>query len=234
MTNPNIYAGRQPAEIGCYSLKEAAHHLQLPLATVRSWVFGRRYPTEAGEKTFHPLLKIADPKTPALSFHDLVELHVLGAIRREHQVHMPAVRKAIAFLRKTFDTQYPLSSRAMLTDGKDLFIEHYGKLVSVSEQGQMALKEVLELYLKRIDRSPSGLPIRLFPYTRADIRQAPPKSIVIDPRVQFGRPCLVGTGITTSIIVERYRAGESVQELANDYRCETHGIEEAIRYETAT
>ena len=57
--------------------------------------------------------------------------------------------------------------------------------------------------------------------------------MVIDPRVQFGRPCLAGRGIPTAIITERYKAGDSIQILADDYRCPAHEIEEAIRYETA-
>ncbi len=56
---------------------------------------------------------------------------------------------------------------------------------------------------------------------------------MIDPEVQFGRPCLTGTGVPTGIIMERYRAGDSIEELARDYRCSPNGIEEAIRYQTA-
>ncbi len=153
-----IYRSQRPADIAAYSLKEAAHHVQLPPATVRSWILGRRYRTEAGERVFQPLLKIIDPQARLLSFRDLVELHVLGAVRREHRVRMPAVRKAIAFLRKTLQTNHPLSCQEMLTDGKDLFIERYGKLVSASESGQMALREVLDLYLQRIERGAGGVP----------------------------------------------------------------------------
>ena len=53
----------------------------------------------------------------------------------------------------------------------------------------------------------------------------------MDPRVQFGRPCIAGTGIPTSIIAERYRAGDSISELAHDYGQEALTIEEALRYE---
>ncbi len=46
-----------------------------------------------------------------------------------------------------------------------------------------------------------------------------------------GRPVLVGTGIPTAILAERYKAGESIDELALDYGCDRLQIEEAIRCE---
>jgi uncharacterized protein (DUF433 family) len=54
---------------------------------------------------------------------------------------------------------------------------------------------------------------------------------VIDPRVQFGRPCLAGTGIPTEVVVERFNAGESIREIAADYEVDPQLIEEAVRYE---
>jgi uncharacterized protein (DUF433 family) len=61
-----------------------------------------------------------------------------------------------------------------------------------------------------------------------------PKVIAMDPYVSFGRPVLEGTGITTAIIAERYKAGESIEELARDYECPLPAIQEAIRCELDT
>ncbi len=60
-----------------------------------------------------------------------------------------------------------------------------------------------------------------------------PRTVVIDPRVSFGRSVLAGTGIPTAIIAERYKAGESVDALADDYGRKRVEIEEAIRCELA-
>jgi uncharacterized protein (DUF433 family) len=54
---------------------------------------------------------------------------------------------------------------------------------------------------------------------------------VIDPYVSFGRPVLVGTGIATSVVAERYKAGESIEQLSTDYGRKRLEIEEAIRCE---
>ena len=121
----------------------------------------------------------------------------------------------------------------MLTDGKDLFIKQYGQLVTISQDGQMALKRILERYLDRVERDPSGIPIRLYPFTRKLKEPQPesPRLIAIDPTIRFGEPCIAGTRIPTSIIVARQTAGDSFDSLAKDYGRPTEEIEEAIRYE---
>jgi len=69
-----------------------------------------------------------------------------------------------------------------------------------------------------------------YPFTRKRELDEP-RVVVIDPEVSFGKPVLVGTGIPTSTVAERYKTGESVDDLAKDYDLERGKIEEAIRCE---
>jgi uncharacterized protein (DUF433 family) len=227
----DIYGGKNPRDVPVYSISEAAHYLRIPTATIRSWALGRQYPTQSGEAAFRPLIDIVDLTGPLLSFMNLAELHVLGSIRRAHQVKLPAVRKAIDYLRDKFGSDHPLLHRQMLTDGKDLFIEQYENLVTISQDGQMAMSKIMADYLKRIKRDSAGVPIRLFPFTRDRYTESP-EFISIDPKIRFGKPCISGTRIPTAIILERYQAGDSIDLLAEDYGRNGEEIEEAIRYES--
>ncbi len=137
----------QPA----YTIAEAAHHLSVPPATMRYWA--------RGQGPYPALIDIPKvrPGVPALlSFLNLVELHVLAAIRRKHTVSMPKVRTAIDYLSKhtkrKADKRHPLISRQLQTDGLEFFIERYGELVNISESGQIAMREVMESALQRIER----------------------------------------------------------------------------------
>jgi len=170
-------------------------------------------------------------KSPvALSFINLIEAHVLAAIRRKHRVDMPAVRRAVDFLKNKLGSAHPLADHKFETNGVDLFIERYGQFMSVSEGGQLAVRELLQAHLRRIDRDEKGFPLRLYPFTRVgEIEQ--PKNIVIDPFISFGRAVISGTGVSTEIVAERFKAGESADELAHDYGCAREKIEEAIRCE---
>jgi uncharacterized protein (DUF433 family) len=92
------------------------------------------------------------------------------------------------------------------------------------------MQKILQLFLNRIERDEEGLAVKLFPFTKQPHLDAP-KIVTIDPRISFGRPVLAETGIPTDILAERYKAGESIDELAQDYSCSRLQIEEGIRYE---
>lgn len=226
-----LYDGRDPREIPAYMLSEAARYTGVPFNTLRSWVSGRSYSTDRGTKYSEPLIIRPDGVENLLSFTNLIEAHVLNAIRRKHEVAMPRVRKALDYLSKQFDSKHPLAEHDFETDGVDLFVEQFGKLINVSQSGQLALKQVFEMYLKRIERDEDGLARQLFPFTRTAKHASDPKIVAINPRIAFGKSVISGTGIPTSIIAERYKTGESISEIADDYGRKQIEIEEAIRCE---
>jgi uncharacterized protein (DUF433 family) len=228
--NTAIYGSKDPRELPVYSLAEAARYLRMPVPTLRSWIAGRNYPVKAGSHFFKPTILLPRGERSLLSFVNLVEAHVLDAIRRQHNVSFSKVRQAIQFLRKEFDSQHPLADHRIETDGKDLFVEKLGKLITITRDGQLAMREILDAHLRRVEWSRDGQAARLYPFTRKrDANE--PRVIVIDPRRSFGRPVLVGTGIPTAIVAERYKAGETVDQLADDYGRARLEIEEAIRCE---
>jgi uncharacterized protein (DUF433 family) len=220
-----------------YSVTEAAHYLRMPEETLRSWVAGRLYPVGGKSKRSRPVIHLDDPKGRYLSFTNLVEAHVLAAIRRRHGVMLPKVRIALDYLKRQFRIERPLIDQTFQTDGLDLFVERYGELIYASREGQLAMKEIVGVYLKRIDRDAKGLPMKLYPFTRdTEAKAAPasdPRAVVMSPAVSFGRPVIAGTGIPVSSVYERYKAGDSIADLARDFRLEISAIEEAIRCEAA-
>jgi uncharacterized protein (DUF433 family) len=224
------YEGRDPREIAAYSVAEAAHYLSIPANTVRSWVMGRSFPGKHGQRRSVALVPPADAVTHSLSFVNLLELHVLAAIRRQHGVNMARVRTALGHLQRRFQSRHPLVDQEMLTDGTDLFAEQLGSLVNLSQEGQLAIRETLSAHLKRIERNAKGLAIRLYPFTRAAGTTAP-RFVVIDPRMAFGRPVIAGSRIPTADVFERFKAGDSLEMLVAEYGRPTEEIQEAIRYE---
>ncbi len=229
-TTYRLRTDRDPRELPAYSIREAAHYLRIPESTLRSWVLGRYYPTEAGKRFFQPLIRTPDPTHQLVSFVNLIEVHVLDAIRRQHEISLGKIRRALDYLARHVRSKHPLADQQFETDGIDLFIQRYGQLINISQAGQLALRSLIQAHLRRIERDTTGLPIRLYPFTRKR-QPEEPKLVVIDPYVCFGRPVLVGTGIATGVIAERYKAGESIDDLAKDYGRSRLEIEEAIRCE---
>ncbi len=215
-----------------YTASEAARFLHLPSATVRAWSFGQRYKPRSGSgwKRFEAVIEAAAPDAGYLSFVNLVELHVLGAIRRVHSVPLPKVRSALEYVLRQLKSKHPLADQDFQTDGLSLFVEKFGQIINASQGGQVAIRPVIEAHLRRIERDSAGIPVRLYPFSRKGEYEQP-AVIVIDPTLAFGKPVLRHTGIPTAILAERFEAGESLQSLASDYGKPLSEIEEALRYE---
>lgn len=225
-------------ELPNYRLPAAAHYLRVPVSTLRSWIFGQAYPTTKGMQISSPIIQIPSAVEPArLSFVNMVEAHVLSGIRYHHGVSLPAVRRAVSYLGREFGSSHPLADENFQTDGVNLFVERLG-LLNVSAPGQYAMREILRALLRRVERDDHGLAIRLYPFSRRPTLtptglEESPRAVVMDPRVAFGRPVLLGTGITTLSIAERFDAGEEVDDLAADYGRSPGEVYEAIRCEMA-
>jgi len=232
----DIYRGRDPRHIATYGIYESAHILKIPPDTLRSWIRGRDYPTERyGKQKFHPLIELPDEDLPLLSFVNLVEAHVLDAIRykyRKPRIPLQKVRDAIQYLRGNYGSRHPLAEYWFQQAGVDLIVDIAGQLENASRKGQLEVREWITAHLKRIERDPQGAAIALYPYLHRHPQQLEePKLVLVDPRISFGKPILVGVGVPTSVVADRHEAGESMAELAEDYGCEEAEIQNAIEYE---
>jgi uncharacterized protein (DUF433 family) len=212
--------------------------LEVPENTLRSWVSGRTYPLRSGaSRRSEPVIDLADPTNTRLSFSNLTEAHVLDALRRQYQVELPQIRRAVNYLREHFRSAHPLVHHEMLTDGKHLFVEAAGlkDVINASRHGQLAMRDLIGLHLQRVEWDKDGFVARLYPFTRS--RRTPadessqPRVVTMDPRVEFGRPILKVSAVPTAVIADRYKAGESIADLADDYGEDPLNIEEAVRCE---
>ncbi len=211
----------QPA----YRAAEAARILALPSATVRAWCFGQ-------PDRFKAVIEPADSAARLLSFTNLCELHVLAAMRRRHRVSLPVVRRALDYVGGHMNVRRPLVDREFRTNGIALFVHEAGELLNVSEGGQRALQEDFEAALARIDFGETGQPVALFPYTRlGHAQQDMPRSVVVDPTRSFGRPVISGAFVRTEVVEDRFRAGDTIGQMAADYDVPASVIEEALRFE---
>lgn len=212
---------RDLREVPAYTIGEAARYLRLPKSTLRAWMLG--------QQRFRSVIEIADRRDRKLSFINLVEAFVLAGIRREHSIPLPKVRKAVEYLRRVFGTRRPLAEERFEADGVNLFVEKFGALIGVTQEGQLQMREIIRDRLKRVLRDPKGIPQKIILFPAQE--RAVTGNVVIDPRISFGRPVLDGLGIRTTILVERFMAGEDIGDLARDYEAPLEAIQNAIRCE---
>jgi len=209
-------------ELPMYGLSEAALYLRVPIKTLEYWTIGRG-------KT-PPLVKAAGRRPRALSFMNLLECHMLAAMRSLYDLKLPKIRRAVAHLSECSGFRHPLIEQPLYTNRIDVLIQELDTFINISRGGQFVIPEIMGVHLERIERDPKGM-FKFFPFVR-ERSAGEPKFIVINPAIGFGKPVIAGTGISTAVIASRFNARESIPALAEEYGLEARQIEEAIRWET--
>ena len=228
-------ARRQKAQIGTddprisraiFTLRETAAYLDVPKSTVHWWA----RPPEAK----HPLITCfpAHGRQATVPFIGFAEAFVLSSFRRAG-VPLQRIRPAVEVLAKEIGVEHALASKRLFTDGAEVLFDYANKrgerevleLVVVRTQ-QRQFSGVVNDYLKRIHYGGDGWAdsVRLPTYANAEV--------VVDPRVAFGLPLVVHGGARVEDLVDRFQAGDSVNEIAADFRVPAVQVEDVIRVAT--
>jgi uncharacterized protein (DUF433 family) len=216
LTSPPRIYNVSSLDAPLYTRYEAAKFVGLPPATAYGWI-------DPG------LITYANGRLP---FKVLVHLYVVSVLRRHHKVSMKKVRAAVKYLQQKHGLMYPLAEVEVSTDGRNVMTDSVGivdQIINASDYGQQEFHDLVAPFLKRVKRL-DGKAVKLFPVVNNNLLN---QSICIDPTIQFGRPCIAGTRILTSIIAERLKAGEGIAELAKDYDLAQKEIRQAEAYERA-
>ena len=216
-----------PREVPLYWLSEVALFTGVPASTLKRWV-GQISASEAVIQP-PPDEYQQQSREARLSFSNLLEAHVLDAARKR-DIPIVRMRRGLDYLREQIGPEpHPLLSHEFyaVKGIRDVFVRTLeegngaGTPLNISRQGQLALSDVLDEHMKRIEWDRTG-PVRLLP-----VRS---EHVVIDLHVSGGKPVIKGTGISAVVLAGRWRAGDSVDDLARGYRLPINDVREAIRY----
>jgi uncharacterized protein (DUF433 family) len=158
------------------------------------------------------------------SFADLVAFTVARQVR-ENGVSDRHLRTGVAKLRSTTGDDSPLSSAtviARLATSGDSFLAQLidDDYEDIGRGGQGTFQDVIKVHLKRIEFDGAGRPARW----------SPVDGVAIDPAIQAGAPCIVGTRIPTVVVAAR-AAVEHDEDVAFDLDLDVAAVEAAVRFE---
>jgi uncharacterized protein (DUF433 family) len=219
--------GVDSREQALYTIGEAAQYLGLQSQTLSTWLFGRYYSTKQGRKFWPPVISPANKALGLLSFYNLAEAHILASTRYTHKVSFPSVRGAIDNLISRFPetSAHPLLSHDFYTDGVRLFIKSIEETIDISRE-QLSLKSIMDMFLERVVRDEDGQPFKVFPM----IPGVAEKVVSMTFQVSSSRPVIDGTGVQVAVIWGRWRAGEEIDSIAEDFDIPVDKIKLAIDY----
>ncbi len=221
-----------PRDTPLYTFREAARAIDIPASTLRAWVVGQPYPRKDDVGFFVPVLRRPGADDNRLSFFNLIEAHVLRALRTVHDVNLRAIRDALEIAERQLGIERLLLDPRLATSAGHLFLDRYTDLLELSRSQQLAMRTILAQFLERVQYDESLLPVQFFPFERAP-RNAGGKIILITAFVSFGRPIIQRTGVSTRAVAQRLDAGEPLETVRSDYGLTDAEIEEAVLFEAA-
>jgi uncharacterized protein (DUF433 family) len=219
-----VELGSQPR----YPIAQAARMAHVHTSTLRRWVSGYSYKRPGRVVEQPPILRDVASES-VLSFFDLLEAAFLAAYRDEG-ISLQSLRSALDFASKELGLDRPLLYHRFLHDGRDLFAEYEeasgeAGLLNISRGGQATWPEIVWHYLKELEYE-RDIAIRWWPLGLS-------RTVMIDPRFNFGRPVVASKKIRTEILAERWHADEPIELIADDFRLSPREVEDALRFEVA-
>ena len=143
------------------------------------------------------------------------------------------VRPALAHLQREIGVDHALASRRLYTDGAEVLFD-YGeagadvtrddvRYLVVVRSGQRVFTDVVQDYLRRIEYADDGYArlIRVPGYQRAEV--------VADPERSFGSPIFERGGARVDDVLQRFWAGDSLDDLTREFGVPADQLEDVLR-----
>ena len=208
------------------TLRESATYLGVPRSTLHNWARPSRgdsplittFPRQGREAT-----------VPFIGF---AEAYVLSAFRKAG-VPMQRIRPAVDVLASRIGVEHALASKRLYTDGAEVLYDYASRRdeedlleLTVVRTGQHQFSELVRDYLKRITYGDDGWPtrVRLPIYEQAEV--------IVDTRRAFGLPLVVHGGARVEDLVDRFVAGDTLADIAEDFGVPEEEVEDVIRVAT--
>lgn len=213
-----------------YTVSQAARLADTSPQNIRNWFLGRASPGHEIAPVLGPKLKRTGIHL-TVSFLDLAELIVVAKFRngRGRTIPLKRLREAHAFARLKLGIDYPFASAVFKLKGAHIIHEyehaHPGPgTIAIDMGGNYMLPIEMEeaLALFDFDTTDSALAERWYPAGR----KVP---VVVDPEYGAGWPVVEGRNVRASVLVQRWQAGWTYEELAEDFEMSVEVIEAAIR-----
>jgi uncharacterized protein (DUF433 family) len=206
-----------------YSFAEADRIARVTPNTSRRWLKGYSFWYDGEHRTMPPVTWTSETKD-AVTFVDLMEVATIDKLRKKG-FSFKQIRKINATARFYLRKPRPLVTETFKVKGRDIFVdEGFGILVNVGyEAGMQAWDEILDPFLDTVEYE-GEIVRRWWPLGKEF-------AVLVDPDYGFGLPVVEGVGVRTEIIAERYRAGDSIHEIAYDFDVTPKQIDDALQWE---
>lgn len=161
-----------------------------------------------------------------IGFEELISMRVI-AILRALGVSWTKIRRAEDWLRVKTGYPRPFAVERVWTETTDVFAEFHEGLVAASRCGQLVFKSVLGQYLQSVH----DMIFVQHDGIRVAAAWMPHRDVLLNPRIQFGEPCIKDTRVRTRVVWQLFSGGESKSYIARSFGVSEEQIEHALEWE---
>ncbi len=215
-----------------YTVAEASRFLGVPSTTVGTWARGyTRRPRGRSVVVGAPIITstTAEHGRPTIPFIGLAEGMVIAAFRRAG-VSMQHLRKAVDVVERQMGMEHALASNRLSTDGAVVLFDYAERagdeelagLTAVVSQ-QRVFSEVVRDYLTRIEFDSDEWAVRLVSPAMEE------RIVIVDPTRSFGQPIFLHGAARVEDVIDRFRAGDRLNDVADDFGVPVAHLEDYLR-----
>lgn len=187
--------------------------------TTRYWEYGRHH--------VRPVVTDREQQKP-LSYLQLIEVAFVATFRALG-VSLAKIRDARDYIAQTFESEYPFAEYRLMTEGFNVLMllqqvvpdAEADRLILTNRAGRTGWRPMIGSRFAEFDYE-NGIAIKWHLGGRDSV-------VTIDPRLLFGAPSI--GGIPTRAIRGRWRAQESIKDIAADFGIEPKQVIDAPRFE---
>ena len=225
-------------DVPLYSVTEAAHHIDVPVSTFRTWTHGYERRCHDRRPVIGEAIVTTLPRDAGVSvpFVGLAEAHALAAIRRSG-VPLQRIRPALQRLRDELGIEHVLASRSLYTDGAEVlydFAESQGdtpearsaRELVVVRNNQRVFNEIIDSYLRRVDFASDGWA------QRVHLPKYGPADVVVDPKRSFGLPIFGRGAVRLETVIAAFKAGTDIDALTDEFGVPRDDLLSVLRVHT--
>jgi uncharacterized protein (DUF433 family) len=173
-----------------------------------------------------PEIKHVPGKELLITFEDLVSMRVI-AVLRSLGVTWPKIHRAEQWMREKTGYRRPFAIERVWTETEDVFAEFPEGFIAASRRGQLAFVELFGQHLQPVE----DMTFVRLNGVRVAATWTPHENVMMNPRVQFGEPCVIGTRLRTRALWLMWNGGDSIDYLAKAFNLTVQIIKNSLEWE---
>lgn len=204
---------------GIYTAVDVSRILKIPYSKVKYWfqyhVKYKLFDT-IGYRYYFPI-----KDTIAVNFLTLIEMYVFYTLK-EKKIKTSEIILSHKNMSKFLNTPYPFAMDHVFVMGRDISFGNIDSLISATNLSRI-IPQVAKLFAEKITFSDERMATKFYPL-------GIDKSIVVNPKNQFGHPIIDGTNILVDTIYDYYLGGNDKAFIAELFDISINNVKDAIQF----